>query len=284
MNSIKFNKVIGSHGLLAAGAIIGFTLALIGVVKDMPGSLPHGTVARINDQLINTEEYQSVLKRINAKSNYALTDEDQRQVLDRIIEERLLIQRGRDMGLLESDAKVRKAMVDAVMTVAVADIASKPVTDTELQQFYQDKKAYFLPATQIHIRRLDFRGPESERRAKEALQRLRGEESLSLVSELADKTLIPPPDSPVPEPKLKAYLEAGLFGQLQSLNSGEVSEPIPLQSGYVLLIVIAKEIPSLPHFSLMREQIASVYHREQEEDALQDYLRMLKAEAHIVTE
>ena len=284
MSSVKAIKMIGSNRLLAFGAFVGFAMALLGVFKEMPGSLPSNTVARVNDQLINKAEYQSVLDRVKAKSRYPLTGDDRRQLLDRLIEERLLIQRGRDMGLIESDPNIRKAMVTAVMQVAVADVASEPVSDAQLHQFYKENKAYFSPSTQVHVQRLDFRGSESEYRANQALIKLREGEKVERVRNLADKTLIEPPDSPLPEHKLKAYLENRLFEQIQFLSSGDISEPIRLQKGFALLLVITKETPSLPVLDDIREQLINVYHRQQEESALQGYLKMLKTEAHIVTD
>ena len=78
-------------------------------------------------------------------------------MLNRLIEEELLVQRGIEIGLLEGDASVRKAVARAVIDFAMTRNAQKEISEEELRGFYAANIARFTPAARLQIERLFIR-------------------------------------------------------------------------------------------------------------------------------
>src|SRR5688572_20896614 len=103
--------------LLAAGLVTGAALAAAGLVA--PGrSLPDGAVARVNDRLIQRDEWLRAVAAVASERRTPLTDADQRHILERLVDEELLVQHGRALGLVEHDGRLRDTLVSEVMLAA----------------------------------------------------------------------------------------------------------------------------------------------------------------------
>ena len=96
--------------LLLAAALLGLLVALgSSNMRDRNQLSEAGAIARVNDRHIDRTEYASAYQALLADKTKAPTEADERLVLDRLIEEELLVQRGLEIGLLEGDAQVRKS-------------------------------------------------------------------------------------------------------------------------------------------------------------------------------
>ncbi|TMA95845.1 MAG: hypothetical protein E6J70_16470, partial [Deltaproteobacteria bacterium] len=122
--------------LLALGAAAGILAAGAGLVGRAGGhSLPPGAVARVNGQLIAAEEYQRVLAGLASDRRNGVDVEMRRQVLERLIDEELLVERGLELGLARRDARVRKDLTAAVIDSVVAESADREPSQAELEAF-----------------------------------------------------------------------------------------------------------------------------------------------------
>lgn len=268
--------------LLAMGALLGFALALIGVFESAPSVLPAGVVAKINGRPISDTELQAAIRRVERVKGYGLTKNERRELLSSIIEERLLLQHGLDIGLLESNVAVRKAMVDAVMASVVAEVESAVINEADLARFYKNNTEYFTPAPKIHLQRLDFYGVSAAERAENARARLINNESIKSVKESADTSLKEPPNSLVPEDKMRLYFDSKLFAALSLLDSGDISEPLSIEGGVTLLVVVSRMAPQMPAFETIREQVEVTFQRQKANTELKEYLTSIKSGASIV--
>ena len=88
---------------LAVGAATGLIVAAIGVMGERPSvdDLPPGAVARVGDALIRVEEYDRLVAGLESDRRSPVDGKLRRHVLDRMIDEELLVQRAVELGLVE---------------------------------------------------------------------------------------------------------------------------------------------------------------------------------------
>src|SRR5512134_2842951 len=110
--------------LLAAGTAAGIVLAALGLVRGatLPGSgLAPGEVARVNDVPIRAEDLERLVAALEADKRSPLEDADRARILERLVEEELLVQRAVEIGLVQSEPGVGKALVQALIDAIVAE-------------------------------------------------------------------------------------------------------------------------------------------------------------------
>src|SRR5262245_15749646 len=94
--------------LLGLGAALGPALATFDLltVGDALTPTPEG-VASVNGTAIREEDYERALAAFASDRRSPVEAGDRRHVLDRLIDEELLVQRGLDLGFSRSDRRVR---------------------------------------------------------------------------------------------------------------------------------------------------------------------------------
>ena len=95
---------------LVAGIVVGVAFAALGLLRTdtrLAASLPARTVASVNGTLIFDDQYQRLLQGLESDLREPVSEALRQRVLDRMIDEELLVQRGLELGLAESDRRVR---------------------------------------------------------------------------------------------------------------------------------------------------------------------------------
>lgn len=146
--------------LLGLGATAGLAVAALGLMEggEIAGSLPDGAVAAVNGEIVRIEEYERAVRALASDRREPLGDEERRHVLDRIIDEELLVQRGLELGLMRHDRRVRGDIVSAVIDVIVSQTAAEVATDEEVEAFYEESRDYFTRTGRAKVRQILVRG------------------------------------------------------------------------------------------------------------------------------
>src|ERR1041384_5004522 len=121
--------------LLIAGLLGGAATAAAGLIGADPPRLPDETVAIVNQHPILRDAWLRAVAAVASEQSRELTAEDQRHILDRLIGEELLVQRGLALGLAEQDGRIRSELVQQVMRSASAASAAEP-DEATLRAFY----------------------------------------------------------------------------------------------------------------------------------------------------
>src|SRR5262245_34662738 len=130
--------------LLAAGSLIGVLLGVVTAAhRHNSATLPDGAIASVNGKPIREEDYARAVALVERDKRTEVTDEDRTRVLDRLIEEELLVQRGIAVGLVDSDRSVRKAITQAMLASVAAESAGAQPSADELRAFYAENPALF---------------------------------------------------------------------------------------------------------------------------------------------
>jgi len=279
--------------VLAAGAALGIAMAAWGLVG--PGTatgtaLPAGSVARVNGVLITAADYERVLNALAQDRRSALQPGDRDLVLNRLIEEELLVQRGLELGFVQHDAKVRKDLSTAVIDSVVAEYADLQPGDDELALYYRAHQDFFTRPGRLRLRQVWVRTPPGadpvavQARAAAAARRLRGgEDFASVQSALGDPEVSPIPDALLPITKLSDYLGPTAVRAVLGQPAGTITDPVRSSTGFHVLEVVETEPDAAPPFAEIQPQVAAEYRRRKAEDALRGYLDDLRQRADVTT-
>lgn len=277
---------------LLAGALVGLLIAALAAVPRSDADLnSDGAIARINHQHIDRTAFASAYQALLADKNKAPTAADKKMALDRLIEEELLVQRGLEIGLLEGDAAVRKAVASAVIQFVLAQNNNQPISEDNLRTYYQENKIRFSPAARLHINRIFIRrsangGSEAEsddaRRLEAVRQALRsGTPFAQVADQLGDRLLPQLPQVLLPRAKMIDYLGPDLTEAVAVLPQGSITDALVTDQGWQFLQVIANQPSQTPAFETMRPQLMEALSRSRDDQALRDYINWLRARADI---
>ncbi|MEN8184527.1 MAG: peptidylprolyl isomerase [Myxococcota bacterium] len=272
--------------LLGLGALLGLCAAAVGLLRDGgdSSSLPAGAAASVNGALILQDDLTRLLSALAADRRSPLDDDDRRHVLDRLIDEELLVQRGLELGLSSHDRRVRADLTQAVIASVLADVEDEVASRGELEDFYGEEQEYFTRPGRLRVRQVFVRAAreDAEARAQEASARLRqGEPYPEVRKALGDDPVAPLPDAPLPALKLREYLGPTAARTALDLPAGGVSEPVRSGMGVHVLQIVEREPDRVPPFAEIEEEVRAEYRRRRGDRALRSYLEQLRGDADV---
>jgi hypothetical protein len=275
--------------LLVLGALAGAGLAAGGLAAaPRHGQLPTGVVALVNGEPIRADDYQRTVEGVANDKRDPITDADRRHVLERLIDEELLVQRGLALGLARQDRRVRADLTSTVIDGVVGDVSERTPTDDELAAFYQRNRDFFAGPGRVRVRQVFVRGGSvaddtALARAQQAAVRLRsGDDVAAVVAALGDAPVSPLPDTLLPPSKLLEYVGPTALRTALALGVGEVSDPVRSSSGYHVLQMVERQPDTSPPLDDIRPQVLAEFRRRAGDQELRSYLDELRANAEIV--
>lgn len=283
-----FEGEVWPQRLLLAAAVLGLLLALLtGGVTDRRRLSEAGAIARVNDRHIDRTEFAAAYQALLADKSKAPTEADKRLVLDRLLEEELLVQRGLEIGLLEGDAGVRKTVAMAVIEFVLAQSGSDTLSEANLRQYYQENKARFAPASRLQIAQIFVPYNEADKaatmtRLDTIRAALRGGEDFAAVDAQLGTPILPAlPRVLLTPAKMTEYLGPQLAEAAARLPQGAISDALAGPTGWHFLKIIRSRPGRAPAFETIRPQIIDALRRTRDDAALREYLDWLKNRADI---
>jgi len=280
-----------SQYLLAAGAALGVVAAACGLLASRTSHARSGgddTVAIVNDQPIAAATYRRALAGLANDRRDGLTEADRRRVLQRLVDEELLVQRGLELGLARSDRRVRADLTSAVIASVLAGRRDAAPSPADVDAFLLAHRDAFATPGALHLRQIFFRvaEPSAEAealtRARQAVRRARaGDGFETLRTELGDGEISPLPDTSLPPAKLLDYLGPTALRAALALEIGEVSEPVRSGQGVLVLRLVEREDAAARPLEEVRGEAAALMTRRRDEAALRGALEDLRAAARI---
>lgn len=278
------------RAILIIAAAIGLALAATAVVrpKQTPDVLADDVAAVVNGVPIEQAEYRRALAAVSSDANSPISGTDAEAVLDRLIEQELLVQRALELGFDQRDRTIRNTLITAMVQTIIADADSQTFSDEELRNFYEQNSAYFAPAARVRIRELRVpvtpNTPDETARemAEAAVARLRlGETFDSVASDIGTPPVAPVPDALLPVAQLRNYLGPTPARIASKLGAGEVSDPVRGGSAYHVIVTVKREASNPPPLESVRDTVVSEMRRRAGDRALRNYIDRLMANAEI---
>lgn len=132
-----------SLSILLLAAIIGIGLGTLTAADWFSSdNLPDTVVARVNDTDVQLAEYQRALRLFASERRDPITDHDRALVLERMIEEELLLQHGVTSGLVRGDRAVRTAAIQSILTGLLVEIEANAREVVSKKQSARDDQGY----------------------------------------------------------------------------------------------------------------------------------------------
>jgi parvulin-like peptidyl-prolyl isomerase len=276
-----------SSTLLALGSTLGLLLAagsLLASGRSTGHALPPDTVARINGVAIRTEDYRRALDAVAGDRRDEPDEALRRHVLDRLIDEELLVQRGLELGLARVDPRVRRELAAAVVAEAVTEGDRGEPTADDLRTFYDAERGFFARGGRLHVRQVFVAAttPDAEGRAQAAAARLRaGDDPSSVRQALGDPEPAPLPDAPLPLAKLTEYIGPTAARAALGLAPGAVTDPVRSSAGFRVLLLVSRDAESVAPLADIEDEVREEWRRRSGEHALRAQLDGLRARASV---
>ena len=276
--------------LLLAGALVGIGLAAASIVRSgrAQRTLPPDGVAVVNGEVISQEAFAEFVGALASERKSIDLDAPTRQrLLDRMIDEELLLQRGIELGLPRYERSARRAIVAAVVSAVTTEAEASEPNEDELRAFYRDFAERFMRPGRVELEVAAVQeGGRSEaeayQRAAELARRAReGEDFAALAAQLGDTTPLVPPREPIALDEVREWLGPSAALAVERLQAGEVSDPVRGSAGYFVIALRGRAAAELLPFEQVRDSVRAEYLRSVGERALARYLAQLRASADV---
>jgi hypothetical protein len=113
---------------LATGASLGALFAVLTLLGDARKSdMDVSSVASVNGSGLELAEYQRAVQLFGSEKRFALTQGDRSLILERMIEEELLVQYGLESGLVRRSKAVRSEVLRSVIASLTTELEARAV-------------------------------------------------------------------------------------------------------------------------------------------------------------
>lgn len=274
------NRQIRDYLLIAAAAL-GLATAMwsaLGVSETV--AKYDDTIALVDGVPISRTVYDSAIEGLASAKRNPLTPEERRLALERIIDEELLLRRAIKLGLPESDPMSRKALVNAMLQLSVADAVKLEPTEEQLRQFYAERPKLIAPQPLLTVRAASFDNTQAAGIAR--LQAALGAGQKFEASVLAaGGALVLLPQGPAIPAKIAEYAGGSVRDAALGLEPGKTSTPLEIGRRIVFVHLIDRLEAQPPPFEEVKAVVLDEWRKRTTEKAFDDYLKGLRTTARI---
>ena len=276
MRKIAVNS---SNSVRASIGLLGLLLLLVGSNTQINWqNQPIDTVVLVNQQPVT----ESALKFARQRSGRFMIDvpvqDRDKQLLQRLIDDELILQRAEELGILQADPGIRKLLARSAIDTVVRESQAVLIKEPELIAFYNDHQAVFQQPQRITLQAAQFDDLGMANISRNAV--LLGD-SLKKTVSLGGGKILPIPVSPLPKHMLIRYLGISLTDLALGLSATQISQPIVQGDNIYLLQVIENQPATLMPFEQVRETVMTELVSRQRRDSLTTTLEELKQTASI---
>ena len=267
--------------LLLLASIIGTFLAIYSIMETNKNfsSLPDNIIATVNDKIIPSDKYQTIINLIKNDKRDELTKADREMALDRIIEEELLVQYAYKNGFLEADDLLRKSIVRSVVDSIVEQALSVVPAEQDLLKFYEANRQTFAIDEKYRVVILSSKNRSDIDEGKVIWQSNYDLTLLRQTFKRIDRLDIP--TGFISKIRLGTLIGPLLRDKVLSLEVGETSETLKTIYGYSIVTLVDKKDRVIPEFKEISEIVLQEYKRQQREEILEELLKDLKRQSDI---
>ncbi|WP_411824391.1 SurA N-terminal domain-containing protein [Leptospira sp. 'Mane'] len=271
---MHWNLFIRNHptAFFIIGTVVGFIFVFIGLLFPEKEKIFGDSVAIVNEYEITKQEYLRSLSGYSNDSKNPMTEEIQKNILDRLIEEELLVQRGIELGLAQRDRAIRSQIVRTVIQNVLSENVSSSPNELSLRAYYLLNKDKFLASLRYKVLAYE---AKDEYDAKEIVL------NLNLNQYPERKTFARLPVIYLPPHKLVDYIGPTATEIIRSLKPGEVSQSVAFGGKPIVLKLISIQTNKEQNFNSIRKEIEAAYIQDEGDKELSGYIQSLKKKAKI---
>ena len=275
--------------LLVVGAMLGMALTAWGLVGSSapPPSLA-GAVAVVNGQRLPRETFDRLVAAVRDERRTAvLSLEDRQRILDRLVDEELLLQYGLGLGLARHEPTARRVILQAVIASVTGAAEAVDPSEADLREYYARNPDRFVRSGRLvlevaAVSLADRSEPEARSLAgRVAAAWAAGTPLARLQTDLPGVTTPRLPGGPLPAETIRRYLGPTAALRAQALAAGEVSPPFRASARYLVLRLVERKREHVPAFEEVADQVRAEWTRSRGEAALARFVDDLRAAADL---
>jgi parvulin-like peptidyl-prolyl isomerase len=299
MSVLDFTKVNARRSLvlLAIGAISGIAIAGYGLFTAR-GTRVHGVppeaIALVNQRPILRSDFVTQVQTQYSVRYADTTPAQRRKVLDDMIDEEMMVQRGLEVDLPSFDPDVRSTLVAGVELQLFADVLAQKPTDAQLQTYYDAHRGNYVRDGVMQLRDvLAAVSPQrplgdARRDVSAAVTALRQGAMLDAVMKqfnLADSRRLL--DSGhvdvgnVFDFAARAHLDPAVFAAARVLSAGAVSDPVLAADGVHMVVMVKRVPPAQRSFADVSNEVWRDVTEDAKRKVRENNLRYLRSKADI---
>ena len=264
---------------LALGALIGLAFAALGLLEKSAGPtpLPDGAVARINHAIIDVQHYERALEALAATLGRAPDATESNQVLQQLVDEELLVQRGIEMNMAGTESTVRGAIVQSLIASVTAEADAANPDDSELERFLAERADDYTYATALSV---DAWLTDDESAAQRFIAELRNADDGNAEPDERVRRVPGLPSGPLPLERLRMFVGPAIAAAAITMPAG--SSAVYARQGRWYVVRVNEHAESvLADLATVRSQVLVDYRRSLARSMLSDYLEGLRRNAEL---
>jgi parvulin-like peptidyl-prolyl isomerase len=284
-------NVTRSLVLCAIGAVVGLAIAGVGLFSargTATRSVPPEDIALVNQRPVLRSDFVTQLEGETGESFEQATRAEKLKVLDEMIREELLVQRGLELDFAETDQMTRNALAMAMDQQVLAEVITSQPAEQQLREFFDKNPARYASDGILTARHLLLPAPAGGGNAEQLLQKAR-----DAVSALRANTPVEAVISKygLTEPRndgdefyfaAKIHLGDAVYAKALQLKEGEVSDPLQAEDGIHIVKVIKDKVPVALSYEHARLQVLTDLKNAQQERIMAATMRFLRERSKIL--
>ena len=238
-------------------------------------------VALVNDMTISEDQY---IKYISTLGIDVIDENDEELleiVLEKMIEEELLLQKGIELELHKFDIQIRKAIIQQVINSVLLQ-NEEGVTEKELSEYYKNNKKKYQLSQLIHldIIFLNSQREEDINLLLEAISTIGFEESKK---QFHQELFFSIPNRLISIKDCNQLLGNNICKDIFELNLNDISNPIKYENGFLLIQIrnTNSDIKDIDLFNRLYDKILFDFKNSKDDKYFKDYIQYLKENANI---
>ena len=272
------NKERFLNTILIIGLLIGISLAIFSSIQDINYGSDNEWVARVGDVEISRAKYLLLVDGLNTDKRAPLREGDKSFVLERMIEEELLIQRAKDLGMFSTNTMIRGTIVQQMINMIISENSLEVISTSEIEEFYEKNKSFFTSADRLRLQQVYFSDEieGSLERAQHLYKDLLEGKDVGNLKNKGDKSALDIPNTLMSLAKVREYVGPSLMQIAKELRPGQFTPPKRVAGGYKIIYLVDRKDALPPDFNEIRARVKSEYLKRRDDQALRDYLDKLK--------
>jgi parvulin-like peptidyl-prolyl isomerase len=260
---LRKTSVRRSMVLLASGAVVGLAIAGYGLFTakgTRSRGVPAEAIALVNQRPVLRSDFMTQAQTQFTVPFAQTTNEQRQKVLQDMINEELMMQRGLEIDLPSYDPDVRNALVAGVELEVTADVLALQPTPEEMRAYYEAHKDKYSSEGVMQLRDLVVKpqaagSAVARATALAAIAALRKGQKLETVIQkfnLADSGRFMDAGhvdtGDIFQFAVRAKADDATYNATLPLKDGEVSEPLEQTDGVHLIVMIKHRFPVAQSF------------------------------------
>jgi len=238
-------------------------------------------VALVNDMVISEDQYIKYISTLGIDSIDENDEELLEIVLEKMIEEELLLQKGIDLELHKFDIQIRKAIIQQVIDSVLLQ-NDEEISEKELKEYYEKNKNKYQLNKLIQLN-LIFLNSQKKEDADFVLETIINSGFESAKNQFHQNLFFSIPNRLISQKDCNQLLGVSFCKEIFDLDLNEISKPIKYESGVLIAQIKNTNINILDEnlFHRLYDKILFDYKNSNDDKYFRDYIKFLKENAKI---